>query len=84
MNITKFTQKSVEIINNLEKIAYDYDHQEITQEHLLYSMLTTEDSLISRLFEKWRLTRLSFWRRLKDCSTSGQKSRVETSTLVRI
>ena len=55
MNITKFTQKSVEIINNLEKIAYDYDHQEITQEHLLYSMLTTEDSLISRLFEKMEI-----------------------------
>ncbi len=43
------------IISNLEKIAYDYDHQEITQEHLLYSMLTTEDSLISRLFEKMEI-----------------------------
>lgn len=43
MNISKFTQKSVEILNNLEKIAYDFGAQEIAQEHLLYGMLTVED-----------------------------------------
>ena len=52
MNITKFTQKSIEIINNLEKIAYDFGNQEIAQEHLLYAMLTIEDSLIAKLIEK--------------------------------
>ena len=52
MNITKFTQKSVEILNNLEKIAYDFGNQEITQEHLLYAMLTIDDSLLSKLMQK--------------------------------
>ena len=52
MNITRFTQKSVEIINNLEKLAYDFGHQEIAQEHLLYSMLTIEDSLLAKLLQK--------------------------------
>ena len=48
MNITKFTQKSVEILNSLEKIAYDFGAQEIVQEHLLYGMLTIEDSLLKK------------------------------------
>ncbi len=52
MQLTKFTQKSIEILNNLEKIAYDFGNQEIVQEHLLYGMLTVEESLISRLIEK--------------------------------
>lgn len=52
MNITKFTQRSVEILNNLEKIAYDFGAQEIVQEHLLYGMLTVEDSLLKKLVEK--------------------------------
>lgn len=52
MNITKFTQKSMEIINSLEKIAYDFGAQEIVQEHLLYGMLTIEDSLLKKLVEK--------------------------------
>lgn len=52
MNITKFTQKSVEILNSLEKIAYDFGAQEIVQEHLLYGMLTIEDSLLKKLIEK--------------------------------
>ena len=52
MNITKFTQRSVEILNNLEKIAYDFGAQEIVQEHLLYGMLTVDDSLLKKLVEK--------------------------------
>ena len=52
MNITKFTQKSIEVINNLEKVAMDYGNQEIVQEHLLYALLTVEDSLISKLLSK--------------------------------
>ena len=55
MNISKFTQKSVEILNNLEKIAYDFGAQEIAQEHLLYGMLTVEDSLIKKLIEKMEI-----------------------------
>ena len=52
MNISKFTQKSMEAVGQCEKIAYEYGHQEIAQEHLLYSMLTIEDSLIVDLIEK--------------------------------
>ena len=55
MNISKFTQKSVEILNTLEKIAYDFGAQEIAQEHLLYGMLTVEDSLIKKLIEKMEI-----------------------------
>lgn len=52
MNINKFTQKSMEAVQNCEKLAYDYGHQEIDQEHFLYSLLTIDDSLIRKLLEK--------------------------------
>mgnify|MGYP000880922954 CR=1 FL=1 len=45
MNINKFTQSSMAAVQNLEKIAADYGNQEIEQEHLLYTLLTQEDSL---------------------------------------
>ena len=51
MNISKFTQKSIEAVNNLEKVAYQFGHQEIEEEHLLYSLLHQEDSLIAKLIE---------------------------------
>jgi ATP-dependent Clp protease ATP-binding subunit ClpB len=60
MNINKFTQKSVEAINNCEKAAYEYGNQEIDQEHLLYCLLTVEDSLISRLIEKMQIAPKQF------------------------
>ena len=52
MNIQKFTQKSIEAVNMLEKVASDYGNQEIEQEHLLYALVHQEDSLIARLIEK--------------------------------
>ncbi len=52
MNISKFTQKSQEVVQSCEKVAMDYGHQEIAQPHLLASMLTVEDSLIRKLIEK--------------------------------
>lgn len=52
MNIQKFTQKSISAIQNCEKLCYEYGHQEIDQEHLLYSLINEEDSLIASLFEK--------------------------------
>ena len=51
MNIQKFTKKSIEVINGLEKLAYDYGNQAIEQEHLLLSMLRVDDSLIAKLVE---------------------------------
>ena len=52
MNISKFTQKSVQAVQDLEKVAYEYGNQAVEQEHLLYALLTQEDSLILKLIEK--------------------------------
>ena len=52
MNINKFTQKSMEAVQNCEKLAYEYGNQQIDQEHLLYALLTLEDSLILKLVTK--------------------------------
>ena len=55
MNINKFTQKSLQAVQNGERIAMDYGNQEIAQEHLLYALLTQDDSLIAKLMEKMGL-----------------------------
>jgi ATP-dependent Clp protease ATP-binding subunit ClpB len=60
MNINKFTQKSIEAVNQCEKIAYEYGNQEIDQEHFLYSLLTIEDSLIANLIEKLGIDKDTF------------------------
>lgn len=60
MNINKFTQKSMEAVNSLEKLAYEYGNQEIEQEHLLYALLTQEDSLILKLIEKMEIQKEHF------------------------
>ena len=52
MNISKFTQKSMEAVQNCEKLAYEYGNQQIEQEHLFYSLLSLEDSLILKLLTK--------------------------------
>ncbi|MCF0146053.1 MAG: AAA family ATPase, partial [Eubacterium sp.] len=52
MNISKFTQKSIEAVQGLEKTAYEYGNQELEQEHLLYNLLKQENSLISQMVEK--------------------------------
>jgi len=65
MNFNKFTQKSVEAVNGCEKLAYEYGNQEIDQEHLLYSLLTQEDSLILKLIEKMEINTEYFLNRVK-------------------
>lgn len=60
MNISKFTQKSIQAVQDLEKIAYEYGNQEIEQEHLLYALLTQEDSLILKLIEKMEINKEYF------------------------
>ena len=57
MNISKFTQKSVQAVQDLEKVAYEYGNQEIEQEHLLHTLLTQEDSLILKLIEKMEINK---------------------------
>ena len=75
MNISKFTKKSIEAVNNCEKIAYDYGNQEVDQEHLLYSLLTIPESLILRLVEKMEIQKDYFVRRADE----ALKKRVKVS-----
>jgi len=65
MNISKFTQKSLEAVNGCEKLAYEFGNQEVEQEHLLYSLLTLEDSLILKLVEKMEISKEHFLNRAK-------------------
>ena len=65
MNIDKFTQKSIEAVNGCEKLAMEYGNQEIEQEHLLYSLLTLDDSLILKLVEKMEIQKEHFVNRAK-------------------
>ena len=60
MNISKFTQKSIQAVQDLEKAAYEYGNQEVEQEHLLYALLTQEDSLILKLIEKMGINKEYF------------------------
>ena len=55
MNINKFTQNSMQAVQGCEKIAYEYGNQEIEQEHLLYALVTQNDSLILKLLEKMEI-----------------------------
>ena len=66
MNINKFTQKSREAVNQCEKIAYEFGNQEIEQEHLLYSLLTLEDSLILKMIEKMEINKEYFLNRVRE------------------
>ena len=66
MNINKFTRKSMEAVNGCEKLAYEYGNQELCQEHLLYSLLTMEDSLILKLIEKMDIQKEHFVNRAED------------------
>ncbi|MDD2971123.1 MAG: ATP-dependent chaperone ClpB [Lachnospiraceae bacterium] len=65
MNISKFTQKSIQAVNDCEKLAYEFGNQEIEQEHLLYSLLTIEDSLILKLVEKMEIQKEHFLNRVR-------------------
>ena len=60
MNISKFTQKSIQAVQDREKVAYEYGNQEVEQEHLLYALLTQEDSLILKLIEKMGINKEYF------------------------
>ena len=66
MNISKFTQKSMEAVERCQKLAYEYGNQEIEQEHLLYSLLTIEDSLILSLIEKMEIHKEHFVDRVEN------------------
>ena len=65
MNISKFTQKSLQAVQDLEKTAYDFGNQEIEQEHLLYNLLHQDDSLILKMIEKMEITKDHFLNRVQ-------------------
>ena len=73
MNISKFTQKSIEAVNTLEKVAYQFGHQEIEEEHLLYALYHQEDSLIAKLIEKMEIQKEYFADRLEQALNGRTK-----------
>lgn len=75
MNINKFTQNSLQAVQNCEKVAYDYGNQEIAQEHLLYALITQEDSLILKLLEKMSIQGTFFLNRVEDAL--GKRTKVQ-------
>ena len=84
MNIQKFTQKSIEAVNRCESLAYEYGNQQLEQEHLLYSLLTIEDSLILKLIQKMGIEPKDFTERAESAlagvnKVQGGDSRVYVS-----
>jgi len=73
MNIQKFTQKSMQAVDGCEKLAYEYGNQEIEQEHLLYSLLKIEDSLILKLIEKMEIQKEHFVNRVEQALNKRTK-----------
>ena len=75
MNINKFTQKSLQAVQGCERVALDYGNQEIAQEHLLYTLLTQDDSLILKLIEKMGLDKSSMINRVEEAL--GKRPKVQ-------
>ena len=73
MNINKFTQNSLQAVQSMEKVAYEYGNQEIEQEHLLYALLTQEDSLILKLLEKMNIQKELFLGRVEEALSKRPK-----------
>ena len=73
MNINKFTQNSLQAVQSCEKVAYDYGNQEIAQEHLLYALVTQDDSLILKLLEKMNVQGTLFINRVEEAINKRPK-----------
>ena len=73
MNINKFTKNSMQAVQGCEKVAYEFGNQEIEQEHLLYALITQEDSLILKLLEKMSIQKEVFVNRVEE----GLRKRVK-------
>ena len=73
MNINKFTQNSLQAVQSCEKVAYDYGNQEIAQEHLLYALITQDDSLILKLLEKMNIQGTLFINRVEEAINKRPK-----------
>ena len=84
MNINKFTQSSLAAVQGCEKIAMEYGNQEIEQEHLLYALLTIDDSLYLKLFEKMGITKESAVNRVEEAIRKRPKVQAVRCLLARI
>ena len=73
MNISKFTQKSIQAVQDLEKAAYEFGNQEIEQEHLIYTLIHQEDSLILKLIEKMEIQKEHFTNRVEQALNARVK-----------
>ena len=73
MNISKFTQKSLQAVQDLEKTAYEFGNQEIEQEHLLYNLLHQDDSLILKMIEKMEIQKEHFLNRVDEALNARVK-----------
>ena len=73
MNINKFTQKSLQAVQDCERVAMEYGNQEIEQEHLLYALLTQDDSLIMKLMEKMSIDKNVIINRVEDALRKKRK-----------
>ena len=73
MNISKFTQKSLQAVQDLEKTAYEFGNQEIEQEHLLYNLLHQDDSLILKMIEKMEIQKEHFLNRINEALNARVK-----------
>ena len=73
MNISKFTQKSLQAVQDLEKTAYEFGNQEVEQEHLLYNLLHQDDSLILKLIEKMEINKEHFLNNLENALNARTK-----------
>lgn len=73
MNITKFTQKSIQAVQDLEKTAYEFGNQEVEQEHLLYCLLHQDDSLILKMIEKMEINKEHFLNKIQTALDSRVK-----------
>ena len=73
MNISKFTQKSLQAVQDLEKTAYEFGNQEIEQEHLVYNLVHQEDSLILKLIEKMEIQKEHFLNRIEQALNTRTK-----------
>ena len=81
MNISKFTQKSVQAVQDCEKLAYEYGNQEIDQEHLLSSLLTLDDSLIKKLLVKMEIQPEYFMNRVEEALNKKVNAAYEKTVL---
>ncbi len=82
MNINKFTQNSLQAVQNCEKLAYEYGNQEIDQEHLLSSLLTLEDSLIKKMIVKMEIQPEYFMDRVEEALSRKVKVSGDTKLYV--